>query len=187
MSSVKRLGTALGLIAVLAVAASGALTACGRTQPVTTVGITRIAPEDREAMPAISGPLLGGGTGSIADGAGRVVVLNNWASWCEPCREEIPLLVDAFTKADPSDVHFLGLNVSDEAAAATGFVTETGMPYDSIVDADGALLATIAGVPAKALPSTVVIDRQGRIAARIIGPVRGSEITEITAEVASEQ
>ena len=46
MSSVKRLGTALGLIAVLAVAASGALTACGRTQPVTTVGITRIAPEE---------------------------------------------------------------------------------------------------------------------------------------------
>jgi thiol-disulfide isomerase/thioredoxin len=187
MSSVKRLGSVLGLIAVLAVAASGALSACGRTQPVTTVGITRIAPEDRDAMPDISGPLLGGGTGSIADGAGRVVVLNNWASWCEPCRDEIPLLVDAFAKADPRDVLFLGLNVSDEAAAATGFVTETGMPYESIVDADGALLATIAGVPAKALPSTVVIDRQGRIAARIIGPVRGSEITEITTEVASEQ
>ena len=61
------------------------------------------------------------------------------------------------------------------------------MPYESIVDADGALLATIPGVPAKALPSTVVIDRQGRIAARIIGPVRGSEITEISTEVASEQ
>ena len=183
----KRLGSALGLVAVLALAASGALTACGRTQPVTAVGITRIAPGEREPMPAVSGALLGGGTGSIAEGAGRVVVLNNWASWCEPCREEIPLLVDAFGKADPSDVLFLGLNVSDEQAAATQFADETGMPYPSIVDADGALLATIPGVPAKALPSTVVIDRQGRIAARIIGPVRGSEITEITNEVASEQ
>lgn len=183
----KRLGPALVLIAVTAMTASGSLTACGRTQPVTAVGITRIAPDDREALPAIAGPLLGGGTGSVADGAGRVVVLNNWASWCEPCREEIPLLVDAFGKADPSDVLFLGLNVSDEQVAATQFADETGMPYPSIVDADGALLATIPGVPAKALPSTVVIDRQGRIAARIIGPVHADEITEITTEVASEQ
>ena len=183
----KRLGSALGLIVLLAMTVSSALTACGRTQPVTAVGITRIAPDDRETLPAIAGPFLGGGTGSIADGAGRVVVLNNWASWCEPCREEIPLLVAAREQADPENVLFLGLNVSDEVAAATGFVTETGMPYESIVDADGALLATIPGVPAKALPSTVIIDRQGRIAARIIGPVRGSEITEITTEVASEQ
>jgi len=180
MSFVKRLGAVLCIMAVFA------LVACGRTPGAGTVGITRIAPADREAMPVISGPLLAGGTGSIADGAGRVVVLNNWASWCEPCREEIPLLVAAYAAADPSDVLFLGLNVSDETAAANEFVDATGIPYSSIVDTDGAMLATIPGVPAKALPSTVIIDREGRIAARIIGPVRGGEVAEITAEVARE-
>ena len=176
----KRLGAVLCLMAVFALAA------CGRTPPERAVGVTRIAPADREGMPVISGPLLAGGTGSIADGAGRVVVLNNWASWCEPCREEIPLLVNAYAAADPGDVLFLGLNVSDETAAASDFVDVTGMPYSSIVDTDGAQLATIPGVPARALPSTVIIDRDGRIAARIIGPVRGGEVTEITAEVARE-
>jgi thiol-disulfide isomerase/thioredoxin len=180
MSFVKRLGAVLCIMAVFALAA------CGRTPPGGAVGITRIATADREAMPVISGQLLGGGTGSIVDGVGRVVVLNNWASWCEPCREEIPLLVAAYEGADPGDVLFLGLNVSDEAAAASGFVEATGMPYSSIVDTDGAMLATIPGVPAQALPSTVIIDREGRMAARIIGPVRGGEVAEITAEVARE-
>ena len=175
-----RLGSVLVLMAVVD------LTSCGRTPAGGAVGVTRFAPADREAMPVISGPLLGGGTGSIADGAGRVVVLNNWASWCEPCRDEIPLLVAASFGADPSDVLFLGLNVSDETAAASEFVDATGMPYASIVDLSGAMLATIPGVPAKALPSTVIIDREGRIAARIIGPVRGGEVAEITAEVARE-
>ena len=180
MSFVKRLGVVLCIVAVVA------LTACGRTPGAGAVGITRIAPADRESMPVISGPLLAGGTGSIADGAGRVVVLNNWASWCEPCREEIPLLIAAYAATDASDVLFLGLNASDETAAASEFVDATGMPYASIVDTDGAMLATIPGVPAKALPSTVIIDREGRIAARIIGPVRGGEVAEITAEVARE-
>ena len=170
-----------GLLACLVV-----LPGCGRAPVAGPVGVTRIAVEDREPMPDISGELLSGGSGAVADAAGRVVVVNNWASWCAPCRDEIPVLAAAYASRDPKQVEFIGINVMDEAAAARDFADQTGIKYDSIVDASGSMLATIPGVPAKALPSTVVVDRQGRIAARIIGPVHGDELASILHEVGHE-
>lgn len=119
------------------------------------------APADRVALPAIPG----------LDLDGTPVVLNAWASWCEPCRLEAPELA-AFATEHP-DIRMVGLNVNDEPGAAKAFAAATGMDYAQITDADGAILATIPGIPPAGLPSTVVIDAQGRIAARIIGPVNG--------------
>ncbi len=161
------------------------VTGCGR-DPVLSVGTTRIAAEDREPAPAIAGPTLDGGTLDLAEYAGRVVVLNNWASWCAPCREEIPILVDAARRRG-GEVAFVGLNVSDEQAAATAFAGETGMDYPSIVDPKGALLGTIPGVPAKSLPSTVFIDAQGRVAARVIGEITAPELDSILDDLEAER
>lgn len=157
---------------------------CGRA-PVAEVGVTRIASSDREAMPLIAGTTVDGQPLSLADDRGRVIVLNNWASWCAPCREEIPVLVQAAQEHGDA-VAFVGLNVSDEPKAARDFAAQTGMSYPSIVDADGALLASIPGVPAKALPSTVVVDSQGRIAARVIGKVDATELNSILDDLKAE-
>ena len=112
-------------------------------------------------------------------------MLNNWASWCAPCRAEVPILVDA-ARERGDEVAFVGLNVSDEEAAASAFVAETRMDYPSIVDPNGALLATIPGVPAKSLPSTIVIDRQGRVAARVIGEVTAEGLASILDEIKAQ-
>jgi thiol-disulfide isomerase/thioredoxin len=124
---------------------------------------------------------------SVSGLAGRVVVLNSWASWCEPCKQEVPAFVALAGSADPADVAVVGLDVSDDPAAATAFATAFGMPYPSIVDASGDLLASLPGVPPTAIPSTLVIDRTGHIAARIIGAADRAELARIVADVAAEQ
>lgn len=80
----------------------------------------------------------------------------------------------------------IGLNVSDDAAAAASFIDASGMNYPSIVDSDGRILPTIPGVPPQALPSTIIIDRAGRIAVRIIGPVRSADLEQAITQVAGE-
>jgi thiol-disulfide isomerase/thioredoxin len=157
------------------------LSACGRDVPP-VVGTSTVPPSDREPAPAISGTTLDGSALDLADYRGRVVVLNNWASWCAPCRDEAPAFAALAASADPADVVVVGLNVTDEAPAARAFAAEVGMTYPSIVDKDGALLRTIPGVPPSALPSTVVLDREGRIAAQVIGPTDAAELATLVAD-----
>lgn len=147
------------------------MTGCGRDQPASAlVGVDAVAVEEREAPLDISGTTLEGEPFSLADLRGRVVVLNAWASWCAPCRSEMPAFVDLDGSADPADVAVIGLNVTDDPVAAQEFIDEMGMSFPSIDDPEGTILATIPGVPPKSLPSTVILDREGRIATRIIGP-----------------
>lgn len=164
------------------------LSACGRDLPASLqVGTATFAPADREAMPPISGTTLEGTSVDLAQLAGKVVVLNAWASWCGPCKEEVPALVDLASSLDPAVATVVGLNVSDDPTAAAAFASEFDMPYPSIEDPKGAILPTIPGVPPAALPSTVVIDQQGRIAARIIGAADGADLARIVDSVAAEQ
>lgn len=147
------------------------LTGCGRDQPASAlVGTEEVAEADRGEPIAFTGTTMDAEGFDLADYRGRIVVINAWASWCEPCRAEMPAFVDLDATADPDEVAVIGLNVSDEPAAAEEFVDELGMPFPSVVDREGAILATLPGIPPKSLPSTVILDRDGRIAARIIGP-----------------
>lgn len=147
------------------------LVGCGREQPASAlVGTETVAVEDREDALAFTGTTLDGEPFNLEDLRGRVVVINAWASWCAPCRSEMPAFVDLRTVTDPADLAVVGLNVSDEPAAAQQFMDEQDVNFASVADPDGTILATIPGVPPKALPSTVILDREGRIAARIIGP-----------------
>lgn len=177
--------TALAVAALLLLPA--ALAGCGRDLPASElVGVESVASDDREDVVAIAGTTLDGRPLDLADLRGRIVVLNGWASWCAPCRDETPALVSLSESSDPADIVVVGLNVTDDPESARAFVEEFGMPYPSIEDPEGALLATIPGIPPASLPSTVVLDRDGRIAARIIGGTDAMELATILAQVVQE-
>ena len=146
------------------------LAGCGRDQPASAlVGTESVDADSRGDALSIVGATLDGTPFDLADLRGKVVVLNSWASWCPPCEAEMPAFVNLAKTSDPEDVVVIGLNVSDEVDAAKAFMAEKGIEFPVVADPDGALLASIPGVPPKSLPSTVILDRDGRIATRIIG------------------
>jgi thiol-disulfide isomerase/thioredoxin len=133
------------------------------------VGVQRTPPAEREAAPVISGTTLDGDQLSLADYRGKTVVLNVWASWCAPCRKELPILAEAARKAGP-DVRFVGLDVKDSTSRAIAMQDKNGVDYPSIVDEKGTWFAQLPWLP-RALPGTVIIDPSGRVRATVIGPV----------------
>lgn len=175
--------TLLVLPVVLLLAATAG---CGRTPPpidgavpTETVGLTVIPPEQREPAPALSGTTATGDQLAITDLQGQPVIVNAWASWCAPCREEIPTLQRL--ARDHPRIEIVGVNVQDEPAAAQAFVSDLDVTWPSIVDPAGEVLSGIPGVPPRALPSTIVIDAQGRISARVIGPVTPAMVPKLVA------
>jgi thiol-disulfide isomerase/thioredoxin len=148
------------------------------------VGLTIIPAEEREQSIVIAGQTADGTELSTSASAGDIVVVNAWASWCPPCIEELPLLASAAKSYADRGVTFLGLNSMDDPIAAASLLGSS--PYRSIDDRDGAILATIPGVPPRSLPSTVILDRQGRIAVRIIGPVRPGQLEDVLEQLVNE-
>lgn len=173
-------GLAVGLSVALV------LTACGRDQPAVP-GTQAVAVADRGDPLELAGPLLGDPsmTLDLADYRGQVVVLNGWATWCEPCRAEIPALVALDAATDDADVAIVGLNVSDSEAGAIAFTEDFRMAYPSIADPDGQLLPQVPGVPPRALPSTVVLDREGRVAVRVVGEIDPATFPDLVDSVVS--
>lgn len=149
--------------------------------------LTQIAPADRVELPTVSGTSLDGEPLSTADFPGRVVVVNVWGSWCAPCRAEAPALQRA-SEATRGRAQFVGITTRDnDPAQARAFVRAFGIGYPSIYDPDGKALLQFAGtLPPSAIPSTLIIDEQGRLAARVLGEI--SELTLVTMvdEVAAE-
>jgi len=138
--------------------------------------ITAIAASERVEAPSIEGELLSGGTWALAQERGRVVVLNVWASWCAPCRAEAPVLQSLWEEFGDAGVSFIGLNTRDSPATAVSFEKAYGITYPSVVDSDGRLQLRFSGIaPPQAIPTTLVIDREGKVAGRILG--RASEST----------
>ncbi len=127
----------------------------------------------RVAAPDLKGTTLDGRPFDLASQRGKVVVLNVWASWCPPCRAEGPMLQTVHTELLPQGGTLVGIDTRDgDGTAARAFAQNIGMTYPSVVDRDGKLLLDFADtLPPQAVPSTLVIDRSGRSAARVIGPV----------------
>ena len=182
-------------IAAVAVSLTGCSSGMYADSPVVTidattpaaapaVGLTVIPLDEREAPVVISGEAADGTPLSTADDAGEVVVVNAWASWCPPCRDELPLLNRAAESFAADGVAFLGVNSLDDPIAAASILATS--PYRSINDEGGAVLRTIPGVPPSSLPSTVILDRQGRVAVRVIGPVREGQLEEALALLVAE-
>jgi thiol-disulfide isomerase/thioredoxin len=153
-------------------------------------GITVVKPADRKAAPDLSGRTIDGSQASLAAYRGKVVVINVWGSWCAPCRLETPNLV-AVAKADRAKgVQFLGINTRDlETGPAVAFEKHFAVPYPSLYDRDGTLLLRFpkGSLNAQAIPSTLVIDRQGRIAARALKPLSEDDLNRMIDPVLAEQ
>ena len=148
--------------------------------------IVLIAPEERDAAPDLVGKTLDGEDFRLRDHLGEVVVLNVWASWCAPCRAEAPVLESAWREVRDEGVLFVGLDTRDTVAAAQAFVDAYDITYPNVVDADGRLQLLFSDtLPPQAIPSTLVVDREGRVAGRIIGRVTEATLRGLIDEVAS--
>jgi thiol-disulfide isomerase/thioredoxin len=175
--------------AVMVMAASIALAGCGAAaggsssktdSSLDVVGLTSYPVSDRHAAPALTGKTFDGSQLSLRTvGLGKVVVLNVWASWCGPCRQESPMLGAAAKTYAAKGVVFVGIDEADTTSAGRAFAASAGMTYPSFVDPDGGLLSKLKVLPQMGIPSTLVLDKDGRIAARVIGPTNAAQLQQV--------
>lgn len=165
------------------------LTACGGGGSTTSEesfvsgdgSTTYIKAADRKIAPAITGMTLKGVNYTYEKD--RVAVVNVWASWCSPCRAEAPTLVAMANKYP--DVAFIGILTRDNPANAEAFERRFKIPYPTLID-DSILLGFKGSLPANAIPTTVILDKTGRVAARISGVVTVASLTELIDKVSAE-
>jgi thiol-disulfide isomerase/thioredoxin len=149
---------------------------------------TIVAQSERAPAPDLTGTTLDGEPFALADHLGEVVVLNVWASWCAPCRAEAEDIQQVSSELAGTGVQFVGLNTRDSQAAADAFVDRFGVTYPSVVDTDGSRqLLFHETLPPAAIPSTIVIDRQGRVAGRAIGEVDRSRLLGMIEPILAEE
>lgn len=188
MTLPRRTGAALAVLACLAVAAgcSNEIGSSGDQGYVAGRGIiTSLAVADRKEPGEVSGTTIDGEEVSLDDYAGQVVVVNVWGSWCAPCRAEAPMLAKAARDLAKQDVAFLGIDSRDPSeSAARAFVRRFGIPYPSIYDQQGRTLLAFRGtLTPNSIPSTVVIDREGRVAASVLGEISRTTLYDLVEEV----
>ena len=143
--------------------------------------VSYIKSSDRIAAPALSGMTLSGNNYTYS--VGQVAVVNVWASWCAPCRAEAPTL--AVLSEKYADVAFIGILTRDNPVNAEAFARCFALPYPTLID-DSVLIGFRKSLPANAIPSTVLIDKRGNVAARISGEVTYSSLSELIEKVNAE-
>jgi cytochrome c biogenesis protein CcmG, thiol:disulfide interchange protein DsbE len=155
------LGCVAALLALLGYGVLG-------TAPGTSID-SALAEGRRPAAPVLELPRLGGSASrSLAEWDGEVVVLNFWASWCGPCREESPMLERWHRRLRDRGATVLGVNVEDVTSDARDFIRAYGLSYPMLRDRDGDSAKPFGVV---GYPETLVIDRRGRVAAVLRGPI----------------
>lgn len=179
----------LALLVLVAVSAWWAVTRAEEPSTGRSTGesvIQQFPVAERESVDDFAGELLNGSKFDSSGLDGQVAVYNVWGSWCAPCRQEAPALV-RLARETAGRVAFVGINVRDSEGAARAFERRQKVPYESLrsEDSDEALLAfgSALGV---AVPTTVVVDRDGRIAARIVGQTTYVTLRELVDEVVAE-
>ncbi|MBF4463298.1 MULTISPECIES: TlpA family protein disulfide reductase [unclassified Rathayibacter] len=151
--------------------------------------VTEIAVADRADPIAFSGTDENGSTIDSAELAGRVVVVNFWYASCAPCRAEAADLEKVNGEFAGKDVSFVGVNVRDQAPTAAAFATTFGLSYPSIIDTDSSVQLAFTGtVPPNAVPTTIVLDKKGRVASRILGQLQEASIlSTLVSDTLAEQ
>jgi thiol-disulfide isomerase/thioredoxin len=141
---------------------------------------------ERAGAPEFTGTLLDGGPFSSTALAGDVAVLNFWGSWCAPCRVETPEFQQVYTEVAGAGVQFLGLNVKDSEQLANAFLASKGITFPSLFDPKGQVALAFRDYPANAIPSTIVLDRGGRVAAVYTGEVRQADLRTVLQQLIGE-
>jgi len=136
---------------------------------------------DRKIAPAISGLTLSGKNYTYTND--KVAVVNVWASWCAPCRAEAPTLASLAKKY--TKVAFIGILTRDNPVNAEAFARRFELPYPTIID-DSILIGFKGSLPANAIPSTVILDKNGRVAARISGVITVASLSNLIERVSKE-
>ncbi len=134
---------------------------------------------DRASAPEFSGELLDGSDFESADLAGDIVVLNFWGSWCAPCRVETPEFQQVYDAVEDDGVSFLGVNVKDDRQLAEAFLDDKGITYPSLFDPRGEVALAFRDFPANAIPSTIILDGDGRVAAVYVAVVAAEELRQV--------
>lgn len=142
--------------------------------------VSEFAEPQRGEPIEFSGETVDGGTFDSADAVGDVTVVNFWYAGCAPCRVEAPILEQVSQSFADEDVTFVGVNVRDQADTAASFEQTYGVAYPSILDVESgtAQLAFAGDVPPAAVPTTIVLDQEGRVAARVLGQLTEPSILE---------
>ena len=139
------------------------------------------APRDASTLLAIALPDADGRSQPMSQWRGKLIVVNFWATWCAPCREEMPMFVKAQREHGARGVQFVGVAI-DDAAKVRQFAEELGLNYPSLIGGYGAMeLSKSLGNSVMALPFTVVVDRAGRIVLTQLGPVKPETLDRILA------
>lgn len=174
------------LTAILVLALT--LSSCGNSTQVASKSyvagngtVTFIEPKDRKIGPTFSGTTLDGENFELPHGG--IVVVNVWASWCAPCRAEAPTLAALANKY--KGVVFVGVLTRDSEVAARAFQNRFNLPYPTLVD-DSVLLGFRDTLSANAIPSTILMDPKGRVAARISGEITVASLSDLIEKLHAE-
>ncbi|MFD4033948.1 TlpA family protein disulfide reductase [Streptomyces sp. NPDC058637] len=189
------------LLAATAVAGALTLSACGgdgskaggggNTNFVTGGGgISTVAKADRTDAPGLDGTTLDGKALDVTDYKGKVVVLNFWGSWCGPCRAEAKHFQKVSQETADQGVQFVGVNTRDpQKSLAINFEEDFGVTYPSLYDPTGKLLLRFpkGTLNPQAIPSTVVVDRDGKLAARSLAALDATKLREMIDPLIAEK
>lgn len=134
---------------------------------------------DRASAPEFNGVLLDGSDFASSSLSGDVVVLNFWGSWCAPCRVETPEFQQVSDGVSGEGVSFLGINAKDDRQLAQAFLDDKGITFPSVFDPRGEIALAFRDYPANAIPSTIILDRDGRVAAVYVAVVVADELRQV--------
>jgi peroxiredoxin len=147
------------------------------------VGLRKDAPQDASTLLAISLPDTTGQQQSLEQWRGKVVIVNFWATWCAPCREEMPEFVRAQSEFGSKGLQFVGIAV-DEADKVDQFAKELKVNYPVLIGGYGAIeLSKTLGNRLVALPFTIIVDRQGQVAHTQLGPLKPDQLRSMVAKL----
>lgn len=187
--------SAAGLVLAAALAVCAACTGAAADAPqvadqgyISGDGTVATVPAGERDRPVrLRGTTLDGRRFDLGDHRGDVVVVNVWGSWCPPCIAEAPDLQRVWEETRAEGVQFVGVDFNDNPAAALAHERRFGVTYPSIEDESGRVLLSLRGsLPPRAVPSTLVLDREGRVAARVLGQVSQSTLRALVRDALAE-